>query len=116
MYTSRLSDSIKPVYSSLRTEFGIIDPFTGKKYADIKRAYIIRTLLSSQQLYGYQLVEYDGTKYNLSLDSALRDLLRKQTNVVAIISLQQRDDINIAIARIDDISRQSPNMKGQKIL
>jgi len=85
-----------------RHTFGTIDPSTGSRYSDIVKSDIIRDYLSFRVVDSNNIKSYyyKGKMYYLNLDKKLKDYLRANRVALVVISIQEREDINIAVARL----------------
>jgi len=85
-----------------RHTFGIIDPSTHKQYKDIISASIIKDIISSKMVHSNNARSYyhRGKMYHLNMDKELKDYLLEHRYADVVISIQDRTDINIAVARI----------------
>lgn len=91
----------------IRTTFGVIDPETGEKYPDIINSYLIHALLDTSATYGYNTIVVGNKTYWLTMDKVLRVAIQNNGGkpVNAIVSIQERTDMLIAVARLNGISK-----------
>ena len=93
---------VTPV-TPVRDTFGIVDPATGKQYADIIKAFLeLRTFCKECLSYGH-ITSQTGTEYKLFMDSALRrklHCLAMEDRISVVVSFQQRTNGLFAMARI----------------
>lgn len=107
-------DNLTNYEPEIRTTFGIIDGKTGKPYPDIRKAYLMLRNFCLTDIQAKTIEDASGTSYLLSIDSRLRNKLKEadltdDKCIPVIISFQQRDDCNIAIARFN-----TNGLKGNK--
>ena len=83
-----------------RETFGVVNPQTGKQYADIISASMEARLISDIKLLHNSMLFYKEEPYLVHCDSRLKRKLKEEGLVRVIVSFQKRTYGNYAECRI----------------
>lgn len=85
----------------VRETFGIIDPSTNERYADIKKAYLHARTVTADEIKESEICKApNGILYKIQLDKETRAEILKKGEAHCVISFQQRTYGNFALIRL----------------
>lgn len=84
-----------------RETFGIIDPATGQRYEDIKKAYLHAKEVTAEELKQSEICKApNGILYKIQIDKETWQKIMKDGAAYCVISFQQRTYGNFALIRL----------------
>lgn len=84
-----------------RETFGIIDPSTGERYADIKKAYLHAKTVTAEEISLSEICKApNGILYKIQVDKETKQEILSKGSAACIISFQQRTYGNYALIRL----------------
>jgi len=107
---SKLNNHLRtPAYISLGISFGVRDS-NGEILKTIKSSFLLSKILTEADLLAGSVISPNkhSIPYLLSVDSALRTKIFKEGKAACIISFQQREEGNFAVARLWEEKRTRP--------
>ena len=85
----------------VRETFGIIDPATGQRYEDIKKAYLHARTVTAAEIKESEICKApNGILYKIQVDKETRQKILKDGSAQCVISFQQRTYGNFALIRL----------------